>query len=148
MQTHVSSNTKYWTTVDLSFFWNIFLQESIYSNWLPMSKSQIPDPRPGLCYNDTYELPESSLNFIKHHSLMDWAVPTATPGPLFVRTSMGERLTMIAVDPQVETIDGEKVDVLFVGTTTGRVLKVINRKSEGKALQGVLVESMQVINAH
>ena len=55
------------------------LKETIYSNWLPMDKSQTPRPRPGECRrdlgaNDTLQLSESSMNFIKRHSLMDWAV--------------------------------------------------------------------------
>ena len=44
-----------------------------------MDKSQTPRPRPGECRsdlgaNDTLQLSESSMNFIKRHSLMDWAV--------------------------------------------------------------------------
>jgi len=74
-------------------------QESVNSNWLPTSPSQIPDPRPGLCYNNSITLPESSLNFIKRHSLMDLAVPNAGNAPFFVKTGLGERLTVIAIDP-------------------------------------------------
>ena len=125
-------------------------QDNSNANWLPMSKSQIPSPRPGLCYNDTFTLPESSLNFIKRHSLMDWAVPGATGGPVFVRTSMDERLTVIAVDSGVEAIDGRKFDVIFAGTTSGRVLKIIDRNHDTNANKPdpVLIESMQVFPYH
>ena len=73
------------------------------SNWLPMSKSQIPEPRPGVCNGDggPISTPENQLNFIRRHSLLDWAVPGATKAPVFVKTSLGERLTVIAAHPAV-----------------------------------------------
>lgn len=71
------------------------------SNWLPMSKSQIPDPRPGICNNNGGHGSENNMNFIRRHSLMDWAVPGATKAPVFVKTSLGERLTVIVAHPRV-----------------------------------------------
>jgi semaphorin 6 len=91
-----------------------------------MSKSQIPVPRPGICPNNSSALKESDLNFIKHHPLVDWAVPTSENGPIFVQTSFEERLTVIAVDSGVRAIDESVYDILFVGTSSGRVLKVFN----------------------
>ena len=106
-------------------------QDNANSNWLPTSKSQIPQvniffcqifflkflmtffvnfsmkffqPRPGLCHKNTRRLPEGNLNFIKRHSLMDWAVEAATPSPIFIQTSMGERLTVIAADQGVRLV--------------------------------------------
>ena len=79
-------------------------QQTVNSNWLPTSKSQIPVPRPGLCHQNTQNLPEANLNFIKRHSLMDWAVEGATASPIFIQTSMGERLTVIAADPSVRYV--------------------------------------------
>ena len=124
-------------------------QETVNANWLPTSKSQIPDPRPGLCYNDSYTLPESSLNFIKRHSLMDWSVPSSDSAPVFVKTGLGERLTVIAVDSGVRRVDSRAHDVLFVGTTHGRVLKFANTvfgKKQGS--EPVLIESIQVFPYH
>jgi semaphorin 6 len=57
---------------------------------------------------------------------MDWSVPGLTKSPIFVKTSLGERLTVIAVDVNVKAVNGKLYDVLFLGTTNGRVLKVIN----------------------
>lgn len=57
---------------------------------------------------------------------MDWSVPGLTQSPIFVKTSLGERLTVIAVDVNVRAVNGKLYDVLFLGTTNGRVLKVIN----------------------
>ena len=79
-------------------------QDNANSNWLPTSKSQIPQPRPGLCHQNTRRLPEGNLNFIKRHSLMDLAVKSATPSPVFIQTSMGERLTVIAADQGVRLV--------------------------------------------
>ena len=105
-------------------------------------------PRPGLCQadDDDEDPSESSLHFIRRHSLVDWAVPNADQkGPVFIRTSFNERLSVIAVDSKVEIIsDGEQprhLDVLFIGTSKGRVLKVYQQQSP------VLVESMQVFPA-
>ena len=51
--------------------------------------------------NGGQSLPENSMNFIRRHSLMDWAVPGATKAPVFVKTSLGERLTVIVAHPRV-----------------------------------------------
>ena len=103
------------------------------------------DPRPGLCYNDSHSLPETSLNFIKRHSLMDWSVSSSNPSPVFIKTSMSERLTVIAVDPQVQALNGKHYDVLFIGTSLGRILKVVNLKEDKpkKIPSPVLIETMQ-----
>ena len=73
-------------------------QESLNSNWLPMSKSRTPSPRPGSCRTNDSSLPESSLNFLKHHTLLDESVTGIEPSPVFIRASMSERLTVVAVD--------------------------------------------------
>ena len=67
-------------------------------------------PRPGLCHQNTRRLPEGNLNFIKRHSLMDWAVEAATPSPIFIQTSMGERLTVIAADQGVRLVKKTEID--------------------------------------
>ena len=116
-------------------------QETVNSNWLPMSKSQIPEPRPGLCSVNGQNLPENNLNFIRRHSLMDWSVKSATKAPIFTKTSLGERLTVIAADPGVRSIERTISDVLFVGTTNGRVLKVSSNTN-------TLIEALQVFPYH
>ena len=101
-------------------------QEDSNSNWLPVANSKVPDPRPGKCVNDSRQLPETTLNFIKDHTLMDQSVNNFWGHPLFVQSSFKFRFTQIAVDPQIETVSGKTYDVLFIGTDDGRVLKVIN----------------------
>ena len=78
---------------------------------------------------------------------MDAAVPAATNIPHFVKTSPHERLTTIAVDPDVMTADGRMVDVLFVGTTRGRVLKMASFDNGGRP-QTNLIEDLQLFPYH
>jgi hypothetical protein len=63
-------------------------QESVNSNWLPMPKSRTPSPRPGSCQSNESAISESSLNFLKHHTLLDESVGGVTPFPLYVKASM------------------------------------------------------------
>ena len=116
-----------------------------------MEKGKTPSPRPGMCSStknkrytifhsnqsnseDSNPIPsnyETRLNFIKHHALMDDNVPSyfSDRFPLYVKTSLSERLTVIKVDPNISTLvknnTGLDYDILFVGTTTGRILKFI-----------------------
>ena len=65
-------------------------QETANSNWLPVPKIKEPVPRPGRCGPiDSQKLPESSLSFVKSHSIMDEAVPSFFGGrPLFVNANL------------------------------------------------------------
>ena len=64
-------------------------QESANSNWLPVAKIKEPNPQPGRCSLDSTTLPESSLSFVKSHSIMDEAVPAFFGGrPLFVKANL------------------------------------------------------------
>ncbi len=101
----------------------------------------------GSCSLDSKSLSERTLNFLKTHTLKDAAVDSTQTDPLLVRASMQERLTVIAVDPQVPTSDGEKYDVLFVGTTRGRVIKFISVR-DGLTTKPVVIEEMQVFPYH
>ena len=78
---------------------------------------------------------------------MDRSVPSFHQMPLFIKTSLGERLTVIAVDTRVPTIEQTHRDVIFVGTTRGRVLKLVNSaRNHHDAVQPlpVLIEALQV----
>ena len=124
-------------------------QSTLNSNWLAMSKAETPEPRPGSCNAKTTE---EGMNFIKRHTLVDKAVPSLHKMPLFIKTSLGERLTVIAVDSGVPGVQesGLKTlhDVIFVGTTRGRVLKLVNSARHGSDMEPlpVLVEALQVIH--
>lgn len=108
------------------------------SNWLPVKVEEANGLRPGQCMQDSTKLSESNLNFIKQHSLMDEAVPSSkirvnsdevnfdAGNPIFVKTSLNERLTVVAVDPQIKTPSGESYDVIYAGSTDGKVLKIVS----------------------
>ncbi|KAI8419980.1 hypothetical protein MSG28_008583 [Choristoneura fumiferana] len=65
-------------------------QNAINSNWLPVNSAKVPEPRPGTCHNDTKQLPDQTLNFIKTHALMDESVPSFFGEPIVIRTSFHE----------------------------------------------------------
>jgi len=123
-------------------------------NWLPVEPHRVPSPRPGACANDSKSLPDRTLTFIRSHSLMDGAVPPFFGAPVLVRTAAGPgagggRLTgAVAVDPQVRATTGQTFDVIFVGTTNGRILKVVNAAaaSSVKGVETVVVEELQVFS--
>ena len=150
-------------------------QSNSNSNWLPVRVEEVnslsgASTRPGQCVNDSTTLPESTLNFIKSHSLMDEAVPNAKlrmssqqpegvtdfdhGDPLFVKTSLTERLTVIAVDPQIRTPSGSFYDVMYVGSTKGKVLKVISAVEDKEATarhpkrKPVIIEEIQLFPQH
>ncbi|XP_054715687.1 semaphorin-1A-like [Uloborus diversus] len=121
--------------------------EDVNFNWLPVQNSKVPEPRPGQCVNDSRTLPEMTVNFIKNHNLMDQAVPAFWGKPIVIYTGFKYRYTHIAVDPQIETANGKKFDVLFIGTDNGKVIKALNGGSAGGASQNVIpviVEEMLV----
>merc|ERR1719188_1462849 len=68
---------------------------------------------------------------------------------MVVRTGLMSRFTAIAVDAQVKTTEGGKAyDVIFVGTTNGRVIKAINARSADSAsgVAPVIIEELQVFS--
>ncbi|BES90255.1 Sema [Nesidiocoris tenuis] len=105
-------------------------QESMNSNWLRVPPNKVPHPRPGQCVNDSRTLPDKAVNFVKTHTLMDEAVPSINQ-PLLVRISPRNRFVAITVDPQVRTLEGIAMDVLFIGTDDGRIVKAVNRGKSG-----------------
>jgi len=137
-----------------SFEGNFKGQSTTVSNWLPIRNER----GAGQCSSDSKKLDESTLNFMKGHSLKDEAVNNIYAAPLFVKTAVNERLTKIAVDPRVRTpADDNTYDVMYVGTTRGKVLKVISiedkerfdlRSGQTSARKPVVIEEMQVFPYH
>ncbi|CAH2050465.1 unnamed protein product, partial [Iphiclides podalirius] len=101
-------------------------QEGMNSNWLPLEREKVPQPRPGSCVEDSRTLSDSGVNFIKTHPLMDKAVPSFLARPILIRVSLQYRFSAIAVHPQVQAMNGNKYDVMYVGTDDGRVIKAVN----------------------
>ena len=121
------------------------------ANWQSVPEHKVPSPRPGTCMNDTKTLPDSSLNFIKTHTIMDETVSAFFGAPIVVRTGVfSSRFTAIAVDQQIMTTAGKAYDIVFIGTTKGRVLKVINAKSalSKEDVKTVVIEELQLFDTH
>ncbi|CAG0891009.1 unnamed protein product [Darwinula stevensoni] len=87
-----------------------------------------PEARPGRCVNMSRGV---DATWIEAHPIMDEAVPATFGSPILLRTvpTAQYRFTKIAVDPQVETVNSEAFDVLFIGTDGGWVIKVLNGNS-------------------
>ncbi|KOB74084.1 Semaphorin-1A [Operophtera brumata] len=101
-------------------------QESMNSNWLPLEKEKIPTDRPGSCVEDSRALSDSAVNFVKTHPLMDKSVSSFLARPILIRVSLQYRFSAIAVHPQVQAMNGNKYDVMYIGTDDGRVIKAVN----------------------
>ncbi|CAL4068346.1 unnamed protein product [Meganyctiphanes norvegica] len=123
-------------------------QESLNSNWLPVHQSKVPEPRPGLCVNDSRTLQEANVNFVKTHPLMDEAVGAFFGRPVITKASLKYRFTKLAVDPQVRLHDGGTVDVLFIATDAGIIIKAINALSSNTTskINPVIIEEIRVID--
>ncbi|CAL4068234.1 unnamed protein product [Meganyctiphanes norvegica] len=104
-------------------------QETQDSNWLPVHRSKVPEPRPGMCVNNSQSLPDANVDFIKKHPLMDEAVPALFGQPLILKATFDYRFSVLAVDPQVPLHTGGTVDVFFIATDSGMILKAINALS-------------------
>lgn len=107
-------------------------QATSSSAWLPVLNSKVPEPRPGVCMNDTQSLPDSVLNFIRAHPLMDSAVPHENSKPVFFKRDVV--FTKIVVDFKV--IDDDHQDnnnnndarvytIYYAGTSTGLIYKIV-----------------------
>jgi len=96
-------------------------QATSSSAWLPVLTSKVPEPRPGVCVNDTQALPDSVLNFIRGHPLMDSAVAHDNGRPVFFKRDV--IFTRIIVDKH--EIDRVFYTVYFAGTSTGLVYKFV-----------------------
>jgi len=128
-------------------------QETANSNWLPVPKIKEPVPRPGRCSGvESQTMPESSLSFIKSHSIMDEAVPSFFGGrPLFVSANLHRpsQFKQMAVDSQVQTPDGHAFDVIYVATTKGRILKIVNTADPNGGLtqRPVFIEELMIFSS-
>ncbi|KAJ8672421.1 hypothetical protein QAD02_003680 [Eretmocerus hayati] len=79
-------------------------QATSSSAWLPVLTNKVPEPRPGQCVNDTETLPDTVLNFIRSHPLMDSAVLHEYEKPVFFKRDL--LLTKLVVDKVRVEIDG------------------------------------------
>lgn len=111
-------------------------QATSSSAWLPVLTSKVPDPRPGVCGNDTQSLPDSVLNFIRGHPLMDSAVSHDNGKPVFYKRDVV--FTRIVVDKL--RLDGLNLVVYYAGTSTGLVYKLVEWQDRSGETQSNLVD--------
>uniref|UniRef100_A0A8B9F643 Semaphorin 3D n=2 Tax=Amazona collaria TaxID=241587 RepID=A0A8B9F643_9PSIT len=124
-------------------------KESVDHRWVQY-EGRIPYPRPGTCPSKTYDplikstrdFPDEVISFIKRHPLMYKSVYPVTGGPVFTRINVDYRLTQIVVD-HVMAEDGQ-YDVIFLGTDTGTVLKVVSIAKEKWTKEEVVLEELQI----
>ena len=132
--------------LDRSFEGNFKTQERVDSNWLSLSPSQVPSPRPGRCYNQSSSLPEPSLHFIKNNCLMDQPVVSQPNSPIFVKFGDGELLTKIAAQRGVLGRNGQSFDVLFIGTNRGKVIKAVVSSDQPSMETSFVEEEIQIFS--
>lgn len=92
-------------------------QASSSSAWLPVLSSRVPEPRPGTCVNDTETLPDTVLNFIRSHPLMDSAVMHENEKPVYFKRDVF--FSKLVVDKIRVDIGGAILDyiVYYAGTS-------------------------------
>ncbi|TSK38443.1 Semaphorin-3D [Bagarius yarrelli] len=100
--------------------------------------SRTYDPR----IKTTKDFPDDVISFIRTHPLMYQSVYPITGRPIFTRINTEYRLTQIAVD-RVSADDGHYA-VMFLGTDSGSILKVVSITQENWAAEEVVLEELQV----
>uniref|UniRef100_A0A8D2DJ54 Semaphorin 3G n=1 Tax=Sciurus vulgaris TaxID=55149 RepID=A0A8D2DJ54_SCIVU len=121
--------------------------------WGPYG-GKVPFPRPGVCpskmtaqpgrpFGSTKDYPDEVLQFARAHPLMFWPVRPRRGRPVLIKTNLAQRLSQIVVD-RVEAEDGT-YDVIFLGTDSGSVLKLIALQAGGSGEpEEVVLEELQV----
>jgi semaphorin 6 len=145
------------------------------ANWMPVAPHRTPNPRAGQCVcssnsQSNYErmdapacnrsADEQTLQFIKENPLLDESVHAEFGGPLLIGTDPSHRWTKIAVHGQIPLLSpgAPLVDVMFVGTDDGHVLKSVTLTgaaveaaatagfgSGWEALKPILLEKLEVL---
>ncbi|XP_044789540.2 semaphorin-3G isoform X2 [Bubalus bubalis] len=138
--------------------WEVFKgpfahQDGPQHQWGPYG-GKVPFPRPGMCpskmtaqpgrpFGSTKDYPDEVLQFARAHPLMFRPVRPRRGRPVLVKTHLAQQLRQIVVD-RVEAEDGP-YDVIFLGTDSGSVLKVIALQGAGSAEpEEVVLEELQV----
>ncbi|XP_072296575.1 semaphorin-4E-like [Eucyclogobius newberryi] len=109
--------------------------ETSFVKWV-MYSGEVPFPRPGACIDDaarkaninqTLDLPDKTLLFVKEKPLMDNVIQPVGKKPSLVRK--GATFTRIIVN-QVQAADDRMYHVMFIGTENGTVVKAVNYDGE------------------
>ncbi|CAG0890637.1 unnamed protein product [Darwinula stevensoni] len=117
-------------------------QATSSSAWLPVLSTEVPEPRPGTCIEDTQKLPDSVLNFVRTHPLMDEAVNHEDGKPVFYKRDTV--FTHIVVDKVRHGYPGDQeYTVYFAATNKGEVYKIVQWYN-GKESQTELLDVFHV----
>uniref|UniRef100_A0A3B3ZGP5 Sema domain-containing protein n=1 Tax=Periophthalmus magnuspinnatus TaxID=409849 RepID=A0A3B3ZGP5_9GOBI len=109
--------------------------ETSFVKWV-MYSGEVPSPRPGACIDDaarkaginqTLDLPDQTLQFVKNRPLMDQVIQPVGGKPSLVRK--GAMFTRIIVN-QVRAEDNKTYNVMFIGTENGTIVKAVNYNGE------------------
>ncbi|KAF2903793.1 hypothetical protein ILUMI_02381 [Ignelater luminosus] len=119
-------------------------QASSLSAWLPVLSSRVPEPRPGTCVNDTETLPDSVLNFIRSHPLMDSAVMHENHRPIFFKRDL--IYTKLVVDKVKVDIGGAIMEytIYYAGTNDGRIYKIMQWYHQKDEFSSILLDIFDV----
>lgn len=121
--------------------------ETSFVKWV-MYNGEVPSPRPGACIdnaarqagiNQTLDLPDQTLQFIKNRPLMDQVIQPVGGNPSLVRK--GAMFTRIIVNP-VRAADDQMYHVMFIGTENGTIVKAANYGGEM-----FIIEEIQVFQS-
>lgn len=116
------------------------------SIWKPIEDSKVPTPRPGKCTDDSRTLPGSTINFVFKNPIMNDAIQPVHGEPLLIQTGMKHKFSAIVVNPQVSSLNGKAYDVIYLGTDSGSVIKLINAEAaDSKTLKAPVVISEQQV---
>ncbi|XP_020644198.3 semaphorin-3D isoform X2 [Pogona vitticeps] len=124
-------------------------KEGLDYQWVEY-KERIPYPRPGTCPSETYDpllqstkdFPDEVISFMRTHHLMWDPVYPLYGRPILIRANVPFQIHRLLVD-RVETEAGQ-VDVLFLGTDAGKVLKVRVAGIRGQDPQEISLEEIHI----
>ncbi|XP_043577324.1 semaphorin-4E-like isoform X1 [Chiloscyllium plagiosum] len=101
-----------------------------------MYRGTVPSPRPGACINNnirsngfksSLDLPDTTLQFVREHPLMDDVVTPINNEPKLIKEAT--KYTQIVVD-RVVAANQKEYDIIFLGTDSGYLHKTLSLKTE------------------
>ncbi|EEB14535.1 Semaphorin-2A precursor, putative [Pediculus humanus corporis] len=133
-------------------------QATSSSAWLPVLSNKVPEPRPGECVNNTETLPDTVLNFIRSHPLMDEAVRHENDRPVFYKRDI--LFTHVVVDKiKIDSlVDQSEYTLFYAATSEGKVYKIVQWLNGGDKFSALLdifdatpnepIRAMEISNSH
>ncbi|XP_067131199.1 semaphorin-1A-like [Centruroides vittatus] len=129
--------------IEKAFEGDFKFQKDRFSNWVPFPAQEVPTQRPGSCVNNS-ELSTEALQFAYQHYFMNENVESFLEEPVLTYTS-DCHVTSFIVDT-VKTVNEGKYDVLFLGTSCGKVIKTIYNPSN--RIEIIIVEEINIVHVN